>query len=49
MEQLKPLFRLTKGLKGNIDLKDGDCKDSYRQLGELLPIFEFILSYFKKL
>ncbi len=48
-EQLEPLFCVTKGLEGNVDLKDGDCKASYRQLGELLPVFEFILGHFKKL
>ena len=48
-EQLKPLFRVTKGLEGNVNLKDSNCKASYRQLGELLLVFEFILGYFKKL
>jgi hypothetical protein len=48
-EQLEPLFRVTKGLEGNIDLKDSDCKASYKQLGELLPVFKYILNYFKKL
>jgi hypothetical protein len=48
-EQLKPLFCVTKGLEGNADLKDGDCKASYRQLGDLLPVFEYILDHFEKL
>jgi hypothetical protein len=48
-KQLKPLFCVIKGLKGNADLKDSDCKASYRQLGELLLVFEYILDHFKKL
>jgi hypothetical protein len=48
-EQLKPLFRVTKELKGNADLKDNDCKASYKQLEELFLVFEYILNHFKKL
>jgi hypothetical protein len=48
-EQLKLLFCVTKGLKGNVDLKDSDYKASYKQLKELLPVFKYILDYFKKL
>jgi hypothetical protein len=48
-EQLKPLFCVTKGLEGNANLKDNNCKASYKQLGELLLVFEYILDYFKKL
>jgi hypothetical protein len=48
-KQLEPLFRVTKGLEGNADLKDSDCKASYGQLGELLPVFEYILDHFEKL
>jgi hypothetical protein len=48
-EQLKPLFYVTKELKGNTNLKNNDCKASYKQLGELLLVFEYILNYFKKL
>jgi hypothetical protein len=48
-EQLKPLFYVTKELKSNTNLKNSDYKASYRQLGKLLPVFEYILNYFKKL
>jgi hypothetical protein len=48
-EQLKPLFYVTKELKSNINLKNSDYKAFYRQLGKLLPVFEYILNYFKKL
>jgi hypothetical protein len=48
-EQLEPLFCVTKGLKGNVDLKDSDYKASYKQLKELLPVFKYILDHFKKL
>jgi hypothetical protein len=47
-KQLKPLFCVTKELEGNTNLKDGDCKVSYRQLRELLPVFKYIFDYFKK-
>ena len=43
------LFHITKALKGNVDFKDGNCKASYGQLGELLPIFEHILTHFENL
>jgi len=46
---LEPLFRLTKDLEGNYNLKDGARKASYRALWEVLPVFEFILTHFKKL
>jgi hypothetical protein len=46
--QLEPLFRLTKDLEGNHDLKDGARKASHGALWEVLPIFEFVLSHFKK-
>jgi hypothetical protein len=48
-DQLKPLFYVTKGLKGNADLKDGNYKASHGQLGKLLPVFEFLLGHFEKL
>jgi hypothetical protein len=48
-DQLEPLFRLTKNLEGNHDLKDRAQKASHRALWEALPVFEFILSHFKKL
>ena len=48
-DQLEPLFRLTKDLEGNHDLKDGAQKASHRALQEVLPVFEFILSHFEKL
>ncbi len=32
-----------------MDYKDNNYKASYSQLGELLPIFEFLLTYFKSL
>jgi hypothetical protein len=48
-EQLEPLFRLTKDLEGNADLKDGACKASHGVLWEILPVFEFILAHFEKL
>jgi hypothetical protein len=48
-EQLKPLFCVTKELKGNADLKDSNCKAFYEQLRELLLVFKYILNYFKKL
>lgn len=47
--QLEPLFRLTKDLEGNHDLKDGARKASHGALWEVLPVFEFLLSYFEKL
>jgi hypothetical protein len=40
---------LTKDLEGNYNLKDGAWKASYRALWEVLPVFKFILSHFKKL
>ena len=40
---------MTKDLEGNYNLKDGARKASYGALWEVLPIFEFILSHFKKL
>jgi hypothetical protein len=48
-DQLEPLFRLTKDLEGNHDLKDGVRKASHGALWEVLPVFEFLLSYFEKL
>jgi hypothetical protein len=48
-KQLKPLFCVTKELKGNVDLKDSDCKASYKQLEELFLVFKYILDHFKKL
>jgi len=48
-DQLEPLFRLTKDLEGNHDLKDGARKASHGALWEVLPVFEFILSHFEKL
>jgi hypothetical protein len=36
-------------LEGNDDLKDGARKASHGALWEVLPVFEFILSYFGKL
>jgi hypothetical protein len=38
-EQLEPLFRLTKALKGNADLKDGARKALYSALWEILLVF----------
>jgi hypothetical protein len=46
---LEPLFRLTKDLEGNYDLKDGAQKASHGVLWEVLPVFEFVLSYFENL
>jgi hypothetical protein len=48
-DQLEPLFRLTKDLEGNHDLKDGARKASHGDLWKVLPVFEFILSHFEKL
>jgi hypothetical protein len=48
-DQLEPLFRLTKGLEGNPDLKDKSCKASHGALWEVLPAFEFILRHFESL
>lgn len=48
-DQLEPLFRLTKDLEGNHDLKDGARKASHGALWEVLTVFEFLLSYFEKL
>lgn len=48
-DQLEPLFRVTKALEGNADLKDGDCKASHGTLWELLPVFEFLLAHFEGL
>ncbi len=31
-EQLEPLFLVTKGLKGNVDLNDGENEASHRSL-----------------
>jgi hypothetical protein len=36
-------------LEGNHDLKDGARKASHSALWEVLPVFEFLLSYFEKL
>jgi len=36
-------------LEGNADFKDGDCKASHGQLGQLLPVFEHILEHFEDL
>jgi hypothetical protein len=36
-------------LEGNYNLKDGARKASYRALWEVLLVFEFILTHFKKL
>jgi hypothetical protein len=44
---LKLLFHITKALKGNADFKDSSCKASYGQLGELLLVFEHILTHFE--
>jgi hypothetical protein len=46
---LEPLFRLTKDLEGNYDLKDGARKAFYGALWEVLLVFKFILSHFEKL
>jgi hypothetical protein len=46
---LEPLFRLTKDLEGNHDLKDGAQKASHGALWEVLPVFEFVLSHFENL
>ena len=43
------LFHITKALEGNADFKDGSCKASHGQLGELLPVFEHILTHFERL
>jgi hypothetical protein len=40
---------MMKVLEGNADFKDGNCKASYDQLGELLPVFEYILIHFENL
>jgi hypothetical protein len=48
-DQLEPLFKLTKDLEGNADLKDGVCKASHGALWELLPVFEYILNHFETL
>ena len=48
-DQLEPLFRITKALEGNADLKDGAYKASYSALQEILLTFEFLLSHFKGL
>ena len=48
-DQLELLFHTTKALEGNVDFKDGDCKVSHGQLGELLPVFEYILAHFESL
>jgi hypothetical protein len=48
-DQLELLFRITKALEGNADFSNGSFKASHGHLGELLPIFEHILSHFEKL
>jgi hypothetical protein len=48
-DHLELLFHTTKALEGNADFKDGDCKASHGQLGELLPVFEYILTHFEGL
>ncbi len=48
-DQLELLFRITKALEGNVDLKDNACKASYSALQEILLTFEFLLSYFEGL
>ena len=48
-DQLDPLFRLTKDLEGNPNLKDSAYKASYSALQELLPAFKYILVHFKGL
>jgi hypothetical protein len=40
---------MTKVLEGNTDFKDSNCKVSYSQLGELLPVFEYIFTHFENL
>ena len=47
--QLELLFNITKNLEGNVKLKDTIGKASYSTLQEVLPVFEYILSHFKKL
>ena len=47
--QLEPLFNITKNLEGNTKLKDAIGKALYGALWEVLPVFEYILSYFEKL
>jgi hypothetical protein len=48
-DQLEPLFRLTKDLEGNPDLKDGAMKASHGALWEVLPVLEHILQHFEDL
>jgi hypothetical protein len=48
-DHLELLFHTTKALEGNADFKDGDYKASYSQLGELLPVFKYILTHFEGL
>jgi hypothetical protein len=47
-KQLEPLFRLTKDLEGNADLKDGVCKASHGALWEILPVMDHV-SHFEGL
>ena len=48
-DQLELLFHTTKALEGNTDFRDGNSKASHGQLGELLPVFEHILTHFEGL
>jgi len=48
-EHLKPLFLLTKSLKGNADLTEGVQKPSYSALWEILIVFDIILDHFEQL
>ena len=46
---LELLFRLTKSLEGNSDLKEAGGKPSHGALWEVLPVLEHILGYFEDL
>jgi hypothetical protein len=48
-DQLELLFRLTKDLEGNADLKEGVSRASHGALWEILPVFDTILDYFEDL
>jgi hypothetical protein len=46
---LAPLFYLTKDLKGNADIQEGEGKASYGALWETLLVFDSILLHFERL
>ena len=49
MDHLEPLFRITKDLEGNSNLREGARKASYGALWETLPIYKALLKHFEGL